>query len=66
MQTKYTLGEAIHNDPYHVDIIREKLTRGLPAVLPDVIEELTLAVRQYIPTEGDGELNDRRPFAFQY
>nr|BEI74071.1 cytochrome P450 monooxygenase [Trametes versicolor] len=53
VQTKYTLGEAIHNDPYHVDIIREKLTRGLPAVLPDVIEELTLAVRQYIPTEGD-------------
>ncbi|KAI0640078.1 cytochrome P450 [Trametes polyzona] len=53
-QTKYTLGRAIETDPYHVDIIRDKLTRGLPVVLPDVIEELTLAIQEHIPIEGNG------------
>lgn len=54
VQTKYTLGEDVHNDPFHADIIRDKLARGLPAVLPDVIDELTVATREHIPTEGDG------------
>ena len=34
----------IANDPFHTDIIKEKLTRNLPNVLPDVIDELTFAV----------------------
>lgn len=55
LQTKYTLGEDVHNDPFHVDIIRDKLARGLPAVLAEVIDELTVATREHIPTEGDGE-----------
>ncbi|KAH9849220.1 cytochrome P450 [Lenzites betulinus] len=52
-QTKYTLGEATHEDPYHVEVIRDKLTRGLPAVFPDVIEELTLAIHEHIPTKDN-------------
>lgn len=51
---KYTLGRASLDDPYHVDIIREKLMRTLPVVLPDVIDELTVAVPDYIPTHGAG------------
>ena len=54
---KYTLGRASLDDPYHVDIIREKLMRTLPVVLPDVLDELTLAVPDYIPTVGDGEFH---------
>ncbi|EIW64803.1 cytochrome P450 [Trametes versicolor FP-101664 SS1] len=57
VQTKYTLGEDVHNDPFHADIIRDKLARGLPAVLPDVIDELTVATREHIPTEGDAWLS---------
>ena len=41
-------------DPYHVDIIKEKLMRTLVAVLPDVIDELRSAVPDYIPTQGEG------------
>ena len=41
-------------DPYHVDIIREKLTRTLPAVLPEVVDELGLAVQEYIGARDDG------------
>ncbi|KAI0800573.1 cytochrome P450 [Fomes fomentarius] len=52
MQTRFTLGREPLDDPYHVDIIREKLMRSLVAVLPDVIDELALAVPDLIPTQG--------------
>ena len=38
----------ITNDPFHAHIIREKFMRTLPDVLPDVIDELTFAVPDYI------------------
>ncbi|KAI0827308.1 cytochrome P450 [Trametes gibbosa] len=52
-QTKYTLGAATHQDPYHVEVIRDKLTRGLPTVFPDVIDELTLAIGEHIPIKDN-------------
>lgn len=54
MQIRYTLGADTEDDPYHVDIIKEKLTRSVPAILPEVIDELTLAVPQHIPAKTDG------------
>ena len=54
MQFRHTTGRGASDDPYHVEIIREKLMRTLPAVLPDVLDELTLAVPAFIPTCGDG------------
>ncbi|KAI0828877.1 cytochrome P450 [Trametes gibbosa] len=56
MQIRYTLGPDTEDDPYHVDLIKEKLTRSVPAILPDVIDELTLAVPQHIPAKTDGWL----------
>ena len=50
MNFKHTTGRASLDDPYHVDIIREKLMRNLPAVLPDLLDELTAAIPDYIPT----------------
>lgn len=44
---------AIEN-PYHVAMIRDKLTRALPAVLPDVVDELRLAVPEHIPAVSGG------------
>ncbi|KAJ8475230.1 hypothetical protein ONZ51_g6703 [Trametes cubensis] len=41
-------------DHYHLDILRDKLTRGLAGVLPDLIDELSMAVPQYIPAKADG------------
>ena len=55
MQTRFTLGRDPLDDPYHVDIIKEKLMRTLVAVLPDVIDELSSAVPDYIPTRGEGQ-----------
>ncbi len=42
------------DDPFHVEIIREKLMRTLVAVLPDVIDELRGAVPEYIQAKKDG------------
>ncbi|KAH9895714.1 cytochrome P450 [Cubamyces lactineus] len=53
VQTKFTIGQETHLDPYHVDIIRDKLTRSLAAVLPEVMDELTVAVHEYIPAKED-------------
>ncbi|KAH9914908.1 cytochrome P450 [Epithele typhae] len=49
LQTKHTIGRAWLDDPYLVDITREKLTRTLPAVMPDIVEELMLAVPENVP-----------------
>ena len=43
------------DDGWHIDIIKDKLMRSLGTVLPDLIDELLLAVSVGIPCEGDGE-----------
>lgn len=53
LQTRYTLGQDVHHNTYHIDIIREKLTRSIPTILSDVIDELALAVGEHIPTRDD-------------
>ncbi|KAL1951299.1 hypothetical protein VTO73DRAFT_448 [Trametes versicolor] len=49
MQIRHIVDRHAVENPYHVEIIREKLTRTLPAVLPHVVDELRLAVPEYIP-----------------
>ena len=51
---KHTVGHEALNDQYHVGIIKEKLTRNLPNVLPDLIDELTHAVPDYILANETG------------
>ncbi len=52
---RYTVGPELVEDPYHVDIIKEKLTRTLPVIMPDIIDELELAVPHCINAQGEGE-----------
>ncbi|KAM5543009.1 hypothetical protein V8D89_003393 [Ganoderma adspersum] len=53
LQIRYILGREPHDDPYHIELIRDKLTRTLPAILPDVVDEIRSAVPEYIPTHED-------------
>ncbi|KAI0327080.1 cytochrome P450 [Cubamyces sp. BRFM 1775] len=48
----YALGPELR-DHYHLDILRDKLTRGLAGVLPDLVDELSMAVPEYIPDKDD-------------
>lgn len=54
--TKYTLGPVVHENPYHIPVIREKLTRHIASVFPDIMDELALAFSEFIPAKADGEL----------
>ncbi|KAI0334069.1 cytochrome P450 [Cubamyces sp. BRFM 1775] len=49
LQTIYTMGADVHYDRYHIPLVRDKLTRNLPAIVPDVIDEVTVAFQEYIP-----------------
>ncbi|OCH95706.1 cytochrome P450 [Obba rivulosa] len=53
LQSKWTLGLEVHKDPYHITLVREKLTRSLTVLLPEVLDELDLAIKEFIPVQGD-------------
>ena len=41
---------------YHVDIIRNILTRQLGAVLPEMVDELEVVCGEILPTKEGGQL----------
>ncbi|EMD34619.1 hypothetical protein CERSUDRAFT_86021 [Gelatoporia subvermispora B] len=53
LQSKYTLGRDTAEDPYHIEVIREKLTRNLATLLPDVMDEIQHAFNEFIPIETE-------------
>ncbi|OCH95707.1 cytochrome P450 [Obba rivulosa] len=53
LQIKYTFGPEALDDQYHIDVIREKLSRNLGTLLPDVQDEIQHAFDHLIRTEGD-------------
>ncbi|KAF9528910.1 cytochrome P450, partial [Crepidotus variabilis] len=53
LQTRYTLGPQISDNPYHIPIIRAQLTRSLPLLVPEIYDELLEAFKDNIPaTDG--------------
>ena len=54
LQMKHTLGRDTLDDPYHVGIVRDKLTRGLPALFPALADEVMQAVADHIPATDNG------------
>lgn len=45
----------MRDDPYHVTIVKERLqNKMLPTIMPDLIDEVGLAVQRSIPEGGDG------------
>jgi len=54
LQTKYTLGREIHEDSYHLGVIRSQLTRNLNALFPELCEEVAAAFADEIPATTDG------------
>ena len=45
---------VVVSDDYHVDVVREKLTRMLPSILLDVIDEVAVAVEDNITSSENG------------
>ncbi len=42
------------DDQFHVAVVRDKLTRNLGALYPDVFDEISVSFNEYIPAT-DGE-----------
>ena len=49
LQLEYTLGGHIMTNPYHIPIVRVRLTRALPQLVPDIQEEVVDAFNEFIP-----------------
>ena len=55
LQKDYTLDILNTNDPYHVHIIRTRLTRNIAVTFKEVQEEVIHALKDLIPTDEHGE-----------
>lgn len=50
------MGPQIRRDPYHVGLIRARLTRNIAVLAPDLYDELAVAFDEKIPL-STGEFN---------
>ena len=55
LQSRYTLGHDVVDDPYHISIIKNQLTRNLSVIMPDMIDEIKLACQELLPVQGEGK-----------
>ncbi|KAM5541334.1 hypothetical protein V8D89_004888 [Ganoderma adspersum] len=49
-QSRYTLEPELMLDRYHIHALREKFTRKLPIVLPDILDEVAVALKEHLGT----------------
>ena len=54
LQLRHTLGPGV-DDQFHVAVVRDKLTRNLSALYPDVLDEVCAAFREYVPVHADAD-----------
>ncbi|KAH9942847.1 cytochrome P450 [Amylocystis lapponica] len=53
LHTRYSVGADVVDEPHHVGTIRNQLTRNLGMLMPDVVDEVQMAFKEYIPVQGD-------------
>lgn len=53
MQISHTLGREVASNPYHVHVLSTQLTRNLHAILPEIRDEMSLAIQDYIPLTAE-------------
>ncbi|KAI0654507.1 cytochrome P450 [Cubamyces menziesii] len=51
-QMKVIMGSKVVTHSYHIGLVKNELTDNIKEILPDLIDELSLAVPEYIPTKG--------------
>ena len=55
LHTDILFGRGIHDDGFHIDVIRSQLTRNIAARFSDVQDEIAAAFAEYVPTKGNGK-----------
>lgn len=54
----YTLGWNVVHAGYHNDVIRFELTRKLPTLIPDLVDENQVAFNMLLGNSGNGQSVD--------
>ncbi|CAA7265251.1 unnamed protein product [Cyclocybe aegerita] len=49
IQTEFTLGKPIRDNPYHLSIVRVQLTRAIPQLVPALYDEIVASFNDLIP-----------------
>ncbi|KAJ7066322.1 cytochrome P450 [Mycena amicta] len=52
LQTRITIGHDLHDNPFHLKVVRATLTRNLHARFPDVRDEIVCAFKDIFNAEG--------------
>jgi len=50
---EYTMDEQQYLNPYHVSVVRTDLTRAISSLIPDILDETTLAVAETLKLPAD-------------
>ncbi|KAF5365278.1 hypothetical protein D9758_005353 [Tetrapyrgos nigripes] len=53
LQTDYTMGKQLRTHPYHVDVVRNALTRNIAARLEDVKQEIVDSFEDELPAKEE-------------
>ncbi|KAF9225192.1 cytochrome P450 [Gyrodon lividus] len=53
LKVEYTLGHQIHENPFHIPIIRSQLTRNLGILSPDIRDEIVTAFEEILDLRGN-------------
>ncbi|OBZ73430.1 Ent-kaurene oxidase [Grifola frondosa] len=53
VQAQYTFGPSVHDNPYHISILRSQLTRNLAEIFPEVHDEIVSSFTDAISLTGD-------------
>ncbi|TFK45956.1 cytochrome P450 [Heliocybe sulcata] len=53
LQITYTLGKNVHENGYHIPIVRSQLTKNLAVLFPEVRDEILAAFNDVIPKQAE-------------
>ncbi|KAK1228836.1 hypothetical protein PQX77_008103 [Marasmius sp. AFHP31] len=53
LQIEYTMSPQLHNNPYHISLVRTLLTRNIGARFDDIVDETFAAFADRIPLQDD-------------
>ncbi|KAF7792532.1 hypothetical protein EIP86_003573 [Pleurotus ostreatoroseus] len=55
INTKYMFNHSLHENPYHIAVIKERLTRHLTEAFADIRDEIAAAFSEHIPAPDNGK-----------
>jgi hypothetical protein len=55
--SRYTLGDEVHDNPYHIAVIRSQLTRNIGKVYPEIRDEVVTSFDEILDLRGYGEVS---------